>query len=214
MTMIASVLHMSRKDAKALRITDAYSIHRVVYSLYENVRDPEENKSNESSGILFADQGGDADGRRILMLSNRPPAEKVEGLYGRIESKEIPEKFLEHSDYRFKIIINPTRREKESGKLKPIRDRTAIADWFVAKAASNWGFEVSFENLQINKIDVLHFSDKNKNDVTISQAHVQGALKVTDTEKFQKSFIHGIGRARSFGCGLLQLVPIPLNPFS
>jgi CRISPR system Cascade subunit CasE len=32
--MIASVLRLSRSDCKALRVTDPYSIHRVVYSLF------------------------------------------------------------------------------------------------------------------------------------------------------------------------------------
>ena len=42
MSMIASVLHLDRRDIKALRITDPYSLHRVVYSLYDDVRSAEE----------------------------------------------------------------------------------------------------------------------------------------------------------------------------
>ena len=39
MSLIASVLKLDRAAVKALRITDPYSLHRVVYGLYPDVRD-------------------------------------------------------------------------------------------------------------------------------------------------------------------------------
>lgn len=48
----------------------------------------------------------------------------------------------------------------------------------------------------------------------MGQAHVQGVLQVLDLELFTKSFTHGIGRGRSYGCGLLQIVPLIENPFN
>ena len=44
MSLIASVLILSRRDIKALRITDPYSLHRVVYSLFEDIRSPSKNR--------------------------------------------------------------------------------------------------------------------------------------------------------------------------
>ena len=74
MSIIASVLTLSRRDISALKITDPYSIHRVVFSLFEDVRSEADKVAGMSSGILFADLGGDHESRRILLLSNRPPA--------------------------------------------------------------------------------------------------------------------------------------------
>ena len=39
MSLVASVLHLDRRAVQALRITDPYSLHRVVYGLYPDVRD-------------------------------------------------------------------------------------------------------------------------------------------------------------------------------
>lgn len=214
MSMIASVLHLDRPAMKALRITDAYSLHRVVYSLYEDVRWPEAKKTSESSGILYADQGGDYKGRKILMLANRQPLDAVEGLYGEVLSRPIPENFLEHGQYRFKVIINPTRRDSASRKLQPVRGREAVAQWFAERAPTSWGFSVATEHLQVDKIEIQQFKDKQQRQVTIAQAHVQGFLRITDHEQFKHSFTQGIGRARAYGCGLLQIVPIIENPFS
>ncbi len=214
MNMIASVLDLDRKAVKALRITDAYALHRVVYSLYDDVRDDAQKCASQSSGILFADQGGDFHGRRILMLSDRSPAACVEGQYGQVQSKPIPETFLAHAGYRFKVIVNPTRRDRASRKLVPVTGREAISEWFAERALKSWGFSVLSEHLQVDKVEILRFSDKHRHQVTLCQAHVQGQLRMTDAHQFRNSFSQGIGRARAFGCGLLQIVPLVDNPFA
>lgn len=43
---------------------------------------------------------------------------------------------------------------------------------------------------------------------TIARATLTGALTVTDREAFVRAACQGIGRARAFGCGLLQIVPL------
>jgi CRISPR system Cascade subunit CasE len=213
MTMIASVLHLDRHAVKELRITDAYSLHRVVYSLYEDVRDEEQKQASTASGILYADQGGDVRGRKILMLANREPMDAVEGQHGEVLSKPIPDDFLEHDRYRFKVIVNPTRRDSASRKLVAVKGREDIAQWFIERSSNSWGFEVSPQSLQIDKIEVLQFKDKHQRNITIGQAHVQGMLRITDKAQFANSFTQGVGRARAYGCGLLQIVPVIENPF-
>lgn len=214
MKLIASVLHLSRADIQALKITDAYSLHRTVYSLYPDIRSEAEKADSQSSGILFADQGGDFQHRKILLLANRPPAERLEDGYGEVQSRPIPDDFLSHRHYRFKVIINPTRRENSSGKIKPVKGRDVIGQWFLQRAPQSWGFAASTEHLQIDKVQVLQFKDKAQRPVTLAQAHVQGQLTVTDPIQFARSFAQGIGRGRAFGCGLLQIVPLLDNPFA
>ncbi|WP_411360851.1 type I-E CRISPR-associated protein Cas6/Cse3/CasE [Pseudidiomarina salilacus] len=213
MTMIASVLHLDRRAMKALRITDPYSLHRVVYGLFEDVRNEEQKHKSTSSGILYADYGGDIRGRKVLMLANREPMESVEGTYGEVQSRPISDDFLLYKSYRFKVIVNPTRRDNTSRKLLAVKGRDDIAKWFTERAQGSWGFDVATQSLQVDKVEVLQFKDKHQRRVTIGQAHIQGLLTVTDRAAFTKSFQQGIGRARAFGCGLLQVVPVLENPF-
>lgn len=212
--MFASVLHLNRADVKALKITDPYSLHRVVYSLYEDIRSTKEKKASQPSGLLYADQGGDVNGRRILLLANREPMARVDGKYGEVQSKAIPDDFLEYDRYTFKVVINPTRRDGSSRKIMPIKGREAIAAWFANRAVKNWGFDVISESLQVNQVNVKNFIAQGAHKVTLAQANLQGVLKVNDIEKFTNSFHQGIGRSRAFGCGLLQIVPYIDHPFS
>lgn len=214
MKLIASVLHLDRPAIKALRITDPYSLHRVVYSLFDDVRSDTQKNIGQSSGILYADQGGDFHGRKIILLSDRPPHHNINDFNAEIHSRLISKEFLEYPKYRFKIIINPIRRDNTTSKLTPIKGRDAIAQWFLERAPKNWGFIPSTEHLQIDKIEVLQFKDKAQRSITLAQAHIQGQLIVTDYKQFQHSFTMGIGRGRAFGCGLLQIVPLIDNPFA
>lgn len=206
--MIASLLLLNRVDVQALKITDAYSLHRVVYDLFEDVRTEQEKQASMPSGILYADKDGDFNERRILLLSDRAPRTPVRG---RIESKTVPEAFLQQDNFRFEVLINPSKRDKQSSKTVAVRGREPIRDWFLAKAPQRWGFDVNPQTLQVQALSVLSF-DKGGHALTLGRALIQGELKVLNHQTFVRAFQQGIGRGRAFGLGLLQLAPT--TPFN
>jgi CRISPR system Cascade subunit CasE len=193
------MLKLSRADCKALNLKDVYGLHRVVYSLF-----PAENGKNRD--FLFADKGGDFSGRKVLILSRREP---VAPKFGEIDSKEIPESFLEFDHYGFEVILNPTRRDAETGKIIAVRGRENLLDWLVGKAP-RYGFQVIPESLQVNHAGVLSYK-KSGSTRTHNTATFVGKLKVADRQTFIRSFEEGIGRAKSFGFGLLQIIPIDID---
>lgn len=199
--MIASVLTLSFSDCKTCKITDPYSIHRTVYSLFPKTGEGERD-------FLFADKGASSDEpriltRRILILSKRAPLQPEHGC---IESKEIPESFLHWDHYGFELRLNPVKREKGGGKLVPIRGRENLLEWFCAKSES-WGFATNRERLQIQNSGVQIF-EKQNGQVIQNTATFIGTLDVTDRPLFVKSFEEGIGRGKGFGFGLLEIIPL------
>lgn len=203
--MIASVLHLNRSDVKTLKITDAYSLHRVVYGLYDDIRTASEKQQSVSSGILYADKGGDFNGRRILMLSSRPPNPPE---HGELSVKKITDHFLTHPHYHFEVVINPTKRDPHSRKIIALKNREDIANWFINKAPQ-WGFSASPEHLEVREIRVQQFKKTPDGpQITQGQATLLGRLTVLDHAQFKHHFSLGIGRGHAFGCGLLQIVPI------
>lgn len=204
-SMHASVLRLSRGDVKALKITDAYSLHRVVYDLFDDIRSEQQKHASVTSGILYADKGGDFNNRLILMLTDRQP--NPAPAYGEVESKTIGEQFLQHNRYAFEVTVNPSKRDNQSGKIVAVRGREAIAEWFIERGEKSWGFTVNPNNLQIEKMSVQTFK-KDSQTVTHGSATLKGELQVIDSEQFSQSFRQGIGRGRAFGFGLLQIVPL------
>ena len=144
--MIAGVLELSWRDIRELRVTDPYSVHRVIYSLFPDERTPEQKNAHQPAGFLYADKGGDKVSRRILFLSNREPLEPA---YGTVRTRCIPDKFLQHDAYAFEVVVNPTRRSV-NGNLVPIKQREDIRTWFESRTAS-WGFRcLQTEVLEVN----------------------------------------------------------------
>ncbi|MBE0471305.1 MAG: type I-E CRISPR-associated protein Cas6/Cse3/CasE [Methyloprofundus sp.] len=201
----ASVLRLSRTDIKTLKVTDAYSLHKQVYGLFDDVRSEADKSNSEKSGILWADKGGDFHARQILMLSTRKPHQTPQ--FGEVDTRIIKPDFVEHAHYGFEITLNPSKRNKQTGKIEAIRKREDIALWAIERAHKSWGFEIHPDHLQVQINPVLQF-DKNGKTITHSRAHLKGELRVTDREQFIQSFLHGIGRGKTFGLGLLQVVPL------
>ena len=199
--MFASRYRLSPHDAKALRINDTYSLHRVVYGLFDDVREGDREKG---SGILFVDMGGDKYGRQLLILSNRQPREPEYGAFVRTEP--IPEAFFGFSAYRFEIVINPVRRDSRTQKRMPLRNREEVARWFLEKAPAR-GFEVQESSIQVAEINTDVFW-KGEQKITLGKARVTGTLSVVDKERFTQSVCQGIGHGKAFGYGLLQVTPI------
>jgi CRISPR system Cascade subunit CasE len=204
--MIAAVLSLSFSDCKIHRITDPYSVHRVVYSLFPKIE-------GEERDFLFADKGGSRNQRRILILSKRPPLRPE---YGCIETREIPASFLNWDRYGFEVRLNPTKRDKASGKIVPAQGterqdgetkRKKLREWFCAKS-ERWGFLTDPETLHIQSNDVQRFDKQNNGQVTQNAATFIGKLQVTDRSRFIESFEEGMGRGKGFGFGLLELVPL------
>lgn len=201
----ASVLSLSRADIKTLNIRDAYALHKVVYGLFEDVRTHAEKHSGAASGIAYADKGGDFDTHQILMLSNRKPHQTPQ--FGVVKTRPIHAGFLAHERYAFETTLNPGKRDKQTGKVVPIRGRKGVEQWFKTRAPESWGFSVNPENLQTGQLSVQTF-EKAGLTITHGSAALKGELTVIDRDRFIQSFTQGIGRGRAFGFGLLQIVPL------
>lgn len=195
--VIVSELLLSRADCRQLGLTDAYGLHKLVYSLF-----PVE--GGGSRDFIYVDKGGEWNLRRILIISARTPEAPA---LGRIASKQIPDSLLRWDHYAFEVTLNPTQRNGPSRTTTPIKGRDNLHEWFLRKAP-DWGFSVDPDSLQVSNIGAVSFERKNGATQTHGSATFVGRLKVVDRETFMQSFRRGIGRAKGFGFGLLQIMPL------
>lgn len=199
--MMLTRLLLRPDDIRKLRITDAYSLHRVVYSCFP--LGVGNTPRGESASFLYVEEGIHKGVLHVLILSEQAPQSLPCGV---MEHKPIPEGWLEHSAYAFKITINPVRRENASRKIVSIKGRGAIQQWFCAKAPT-WGMHLAEADCRVEEDGVWQFMKKEQ-PVTMAYARISGTLQVRDPGLFKEAFRRGVGRGKSFGCGMLQLIPL------
>ena len=193
--MILTKLFLDAAACRREKISDDYSVHRVVYSLFP--------KSPSPSRILYADKGPVQGGRLILILSAVPPQPPPEL---ETSSLVLPERFFGAGRYRFEVTLNPVKKDPESHKRKAITGQLNVLNWFL-KQAPKWGFEADSETLEASILPTKVFS-KNDSEQLFNHVFFRGTLKVADRELFRRSVSQGLGHGKAFGFGLLQLSAI------
>lgn len=187
-----------------------YNLHKYIYSMFDQHRTDDELNQSKSSEINWLEVIRTGEGQQILIHSKRP-IHTPPGVI--LKSTQVQTVYEPNTELEFSILINTAYREglpiqdrhsKNSGKLKVLKKPNEISEWFCRKAPLS-GFSVGF-----NQVDfVMPLNTQKPGAIqNIMVAHIAGKLKVEDTEKFKKAMELGIGRARTFGCGLLQVRPL------
>lgn len=108
---------------------------------------------------------------------------------------------------RFRLIANPTKRDKQTGKVVALSRPEDQEAWLRRQGARS-GFEVT--GLRIGPSEPKQGRKKGASAaVTLSAVLFDGTLTVTDVDALRLAVRQGIGRGRSYGCGLLSLAPLP-----
>ncbi len=203
---------LSQEEVARQQFYGVYGWHKAAWGLFPKMPDAR----RDDLGFLFRVDENEDEFRLTVASKAKPQrsswCQEDHWLFRQLESG-----YLEHCKYLFKIRINPTRttrknpdqslREKKHGRHEAILKIPELKEWFLLKAKQN-GFNV----LDIPELEiappVFHHLSKKGREGTIVSVDFKGALEVVDRGLFKKAFEQGIGRARSFGFGLLILKPI------
>lgn len=193
--MYLTKIHLNAGICRKEKLNDAYSLHRLVYSFFP--------KEKHAGRFLYADLGPLVGGRSLLILSAILP-ELPESLDS--VSTELTDNFFRFERFRFKILVNPVRRDPGNRKRLPVTGSLPLLQWF-ALHTSKWGFEADPQNLEVRPMSSVAFL-KNGAECRFHRVEFPGILKVADPVLFRRTVEKGIGHGKAFGFGLLQLVPI------
>ncbi len=109
------------------------------------------------------------------------------------------------SRYRFRLCANPVHSlPSEMGKRGKVVPHVTVKqqqEWLEQKCAK-LGFALD-ESVIVQR-ELKRFSRQQKY-VTLHTAVYEGILTICDADVFRTALIQGIGRAKSYGCGLLTL---------
>lgn len=138
------------------------------------------------------------DGQKsVTILSDSRPADMLSGL--RISKLENPEKGMH---YIFSIVCSPTKQAGDNKKpqILPLCEGHAVKQWLQRKLES----AAILNFCKCNLTYPTHFSVNGQKGI-INTAVVTGMLRCEDPGKLSSLMLSGIGRGKSFGCGLLLL---------
>lgn len=198
-------------------LTNAQVMHAAVLASF-----PPDTRRDEARVLWRVDQKDNA--FTLYIVGPEPPDLRVIG-----EQAGWPTRPGDTTDYRpfldrlipgqewaFRLTANPVKSipgpPGKRGKVVPHVTRAQQAQWLLQRSAQ-CGFEIlpnsgfpEERQLTVTRSEDLRFRRAaGSRPVSIRQAQFDGALRVTDEKRLRTVLVHGVGRARAYGCGLLTL---------
>ncbi len=196
--------------------TDGYYIHQLLWNLFPG-------DSEKREFLFFKDISHGMP--HFLLVSKSKPVE-IDGMV--IETKDYEPHLVPGQKLSFSLLANPVvaRQVKDKknsakhdlwvdsrkiGKEKGLKDmelrefcEDSVKDWLIKQGKNKHGFELLKENVLIDGHQKHTFKKgRGGNLISFNTIRYQGILKVTEVERFKRMLYTGIGRSRSFGCGLM-----------
>lgn len=205
---LSKLTYDSTKPNVRRDLTDCCEMHRSIMAPF-----PQDGEGRLGLGIQYFEEDG-----HIIIRSLVPPnPARVPAGYTIAGVKDVTTIYSSITDgqiFRFTLLANPTSR-KASGPQAGKRTILPASEWlpWLYNKAENLGFEVDD---QISTIPRRICGRKKKGAngpqdpghyVTLAAVLFQGLLKVTDHIRFRAALENGIGQGKSYGLGMLSLLP-------
>ncbi|WP_419659278.1 CasE: CRISPR system CASCADE complex protein CasE/Cas6 [Desulfosarcina variabilis str. Montpellier] len=207
------------EDLVALLKGDVYNVHQIIWRLF-----PEDQEAKRD--FLFRREV--ANGWPFFYLVSERKPQPLSGLV-RVESKTYQPKLHNGQQLAFSLRINPVITKKAADGKKRYRHDIVMNAKHSLKASSisqmdcsagelqhtvgiKWlgeraeklGFGFDPENVRIYGYQQHRFTSKKQKDkIQFSVLDYNGLLMVTESDRFYRTLMKGIGRAKAFGCGLM-----------
>jgi CRISPR system Cascade subunit CasE len=108
--------------------------------------------------------------------------------------------------FQFRLKANPSKRDKQSGKLVGIFHPPDQEAW-LSRKGTQYGFGI--ETIDVIPTPNLYGTKvKGNPPMKIFTVLYQGTLQVSNPPLFFEAIRQGIGRGRSYGCGLLSIAKL------
>jgi CRISPR system Cascade subunit CasE len=207
--MYLSQLILNDRDRKVRHdLSNIHNLHRSIMHAFPNIAplaEAEQKRVRANWQILFRLE---PDSNVLLVQSElEPDWGKLPLTYltqqqckpYQLEIKQFPVDRL----LRFRLKANPSKRDRETKKTVGLYYQPDQEAWLGRQAAQH-GFSV--EELEIfPAANLWGTKEKGQPQIKIHTALFQGVLKVQDPDLFVKAVRQGIGKGKSYGCGLLSL---------
>lgn len=177
----------------AQRHPGEYPLHQQVWRFF----DPEQKGGNQRKFLYRRENEGR--NLTIFTLSDEPPVVQ-EGW--QVDIKEFSPPIQVGQRIRFKARLNPTVKD-EAGKRRAVAAEN-LTEWLMLRLEK---MGADLQTVAVENREVVFEKAQTGHEVTFGTVEVAGILTVRDVGAFKQGIRQGIGRAKSFGFGLLMVRP-------
>lgn len=204
--MYLSQLILNGRDRTVLRdLSNAHALHQRIMQAF-----PDQQRENPRAdwNILFRQEpGSDV----ILVQSEVEPdwSQLPQGYLTQQAMKPFEPQASQLNRARiiqFRLKANASKRDKQTGKLIGLLSQPDQMAW-LERQASQHGFALLNATV-VPTPNVFGVKAKGTAPIRIATVLYQGVLQITDPDLFVEAIQQGIGRGRSYGCGLLSIAPL------
>lgn len=205
--MFLSKLVLNERSTQVHR--DLANAHKLHQRIMQGFPDEQKVESPRQDWQILYRQEPDPQSNLILVQSSQEPdwSKLPSGyLMDQTDIKPIDIsswQFSSDQPLQFRIKVNPVKRDAKTRKLIPLYKREDHLAWFNRKA-EQCGFQISTID-SIPVPNIIGSKGKGKGKIKIFAVLLQGQLQVRDREKFITAISQGIGKGRSYGCGLISI---------
>lgn len=150
----------------------------------------------------------------LIISESKPSLEKMErfGIEGTAQTKDYTpflERLEEGQELRFRLKANPTKalsQEGKRGRVVPLSKDEDLMEYLMERAEKN-GFSLQLEDFLIVEKGYEKFSKAGQRKIKLRKAVYEGKLTITNIEDFRNTLIHGLGKKKAYGFGLMTVIP-------
>ena len=184
--------------------------HRFIYSMFDKI---------EHGRLLWLDNSNQRQKFFWVVSEVKPRLKDKYKSYVVLESRKINDRFFEHKSYAFKTLINCVVCRNK--KRVPLFEHDEILAWFKQRLLKT-DCVLNEDRCLISPPRALIFehlssdsrcnnNSNNAQTITLNVCEISGVLTAKNPQLLKELVRNGIGRSKSFGCGLMQLVPVSDN---
>lgn len=184
-------------------LSNAHKLHQRIMQAFP---DEEREKARADWNVLFR-QEPESD---VVLVSSA-----IEGNWNRLPSGYLSQPFasklfdVEQMPFsvgqllQFRLKANPSKRDNQTRKLIGMFHEADQLEWLSRQGDRN-GFAVQQVDV-IQTPNIFGRKGEGKAPIRLATVLYQGVLRVKDVDRLVAALQQGIGRGRSYGCGLLSV---------
>jgi CRISPR system Cascade subunit CasE len=206
--MYLSQLVLNARKSDVLRdLSNAHKLHQRIMQAFPDEEDRD--SPRQDWHILFRQE---PDSDVVLVQSDLEPdwSRLPDGYLRQCHGPKLfslsPEQVSSGRCFQFRLRANPSKRDNKTKKTVGFYRRPDQLAW-LERQADRCGFRLLGVDV-VPSPNLFGLKHKGTSPVRIVTALYQGVLEVTQPDQFLTVVQQGLGRGKSYGCGLLSLARI------